>query len=104
MIDRYYDLQLYPGNRHATSLRFAVKRVYADPATLAAIKVPTLILWGDEDKLIPVASAHWFAKAIPGAKEVIYPRIGHIPMEEAADHSAKDADMFLSAIVPPPQK
>jgi pimeloyl-ACP methyl ester carboxylesterase len=104
MIDRYYDLLLYPGNREATGYRFAMPRLSADPKALAALKMPVLVMWGKEDTLIPVASAHWFAKAIPGAKLIIYPGIGHIPMEEAVDKSAADVDGFLSAIAPLPQK
>ncbi len=104
MIDRYYDLLLYPGNREATGIRFGMPRVPADAARLAALTMPVLVMWGQEDALIPVASAHWFAKAIPGAQLIIYPHIGHIPMEEAADKSAADVDNFLSAIAPLPQK
>ena len=62
---------------------------------MAALKIPTLILWGEEDNLIPVESAKWFAKAIPGAKLILYPRVGHIPMEEIPDQSAADVATFL---------
>lgn len=104
MIDRYWELLLYPGNRRATLLRFGTKRTPADPAALGTLAMPVLILWGAEDKLIPVASAHWFAKALPQAKLVIYPGIGHAPMEEAADRSAADVDAFLSGLAVLSQK
>ena len=102
-VDRYWDLNLYPGNRQATMDRFALVHNVepADKASLSAIKVPTLIMWGDEDTLIPVANAKWFADAIPGSKTVIYPRIGHIPMEETADQSAADAGSFMAALPKP---
>ncbi len=101
MVDRYWELLLYPGNRQATLDRFALVH-NVEPASktaLAAIKAPTLILWGDEDALIPVSAARWFAEAIPRAKSVIYKGVGHIPMEEVADQSARDVDAFLSAQV-----
>jgi pimeloyl-ACP methyl ester carboxylesterase len=98
MIDRYWELLRYPGNREATGYRFAAKRIPFDAATLSKVTIPTLVMWGEEDQLIPVSASHWFAKAIPGAKEVVYPGIGHIPMEEAADQSAKDVDSFIAAI------
>ncbi len=98
MIDTYWELALYPGSRQATGERFATPRVPIDEAAIHALKVPTLVMWGEEDTLIPVSASHWFAKAIPGAKEIVYPHIGHIPMEEAADQSAKDVDMFLSGL------
>jgi pimeloyl-ACP methyl ester carboxylesterase len=102
-IDRYWELNRYPGNRAATLQRFS----YAHnnhPATkeqLAAIKVPVLILWGDEDKLIPVSSAKWFAGALPGSKSIIYPKVGHIPMEEVPDQSAADVKAWIGSLPKP---
>ena len=98
MIDRDWELLRYPGNRHATGIRFGMARVPLDAAAFAGFKVPTLILWGEEDTLIPVTAGQWFAKAIPSARLIVYPKIGHIPMEEAADQSAADVDAFLSAL------
>lgn len=101
MIDRYWELLRYPGNRRATGIRFGMKRVPLEKSAFAKLNVPTLILWGEEDKLIPVAAGRWYQDAIPGSKLIVYPRIGHVPMEEVADQSAKDVDTFLS--VHPPQ-
>lgn len=101
MVDRYWELNRYPGNRAATGARFAQ---YANrdrnAAGLSQLRVPTLILWGAEDKLIPVSGADWFASRIPGAKKIVYPGIGHIPMEETPDRSAADLDAFLSSPFP----
>lgn len=98
MIERYYDLNLYDGNRRATGIRFALPNDDASVADrLGEIRVPTLILWGEKDGLIPVANAYEFEKRIQGAKTVVYPNVGHIPMEEVAEASAADVDAFLSA-------
>jgi pimeloyl-ACP methyl ester carboxylesterase len=97
MVDRYWELLLYPGNRQATLDRFALVH-NVEPASkeaLARITAPTLIMWGEEDGLIPVSSAKWFAGALPKAETVIYPGIGHVPMEELPDRSAADFDAFL---------
>jgi pimeloyl-ACP methyl ester carboxylesterase len=97
MVDRYWELNRYPGNREATRLRFAgYAERNRDVGRIAEIKVPTLILWGAEDKLIPVGGADWFAARIKGAQKIVYPGIGHAPMEEAAARSAADVDAFLS--------
>jgi pimeloyl-ACP methyl ester carboxylesterase len=98
MVDRYWDLNRYPGNREATMRRFALghNNHPATSAQLAAIKAPTLILWGQEDNLIPVASARWFQQAMPGSRLISYPRVGHVPMEEVADQSAADVAAFLT--------
>jgi pimeloyl-ACP methyl ester carboxylesterase len=100
LIDRYWELNRYPGNREATMKRFALQH-NNHPATkeaLSAIRVPVMILWGEEDNLIPVSSAKWFAEAIAGAKLVTYPKVGHIPMEEIPDESAADVKAWLDAL------
>lgn len=98
-VDRYWELLLYPGNRQGTLDRFAIAHNTepASEASMAGIKAPTLVMWGEEDGLIPLSSGQWFAKAIPGAQLVTYPKIGHIPMEELPDQSAADMGRFLKA-------
>ncbi|MEK6637190.1 MAG: alpha/beta hydrolase [Pseudomonadota bacterium] len=99
-VDRYWELLRYPGNRTATVKRFSYAHNH-HPATndmLAALKIPTLVLWGEEDNLIPVKSAKWFAEAIPGSILIIYPKVGHLPMEEVADQSASDVAGFLKSL------
>ncbi len=49
---------------------------------LKNIKVPTLIIWGREDALTPLADAERFAKGIPGSKLVVIDNTGHIPQVE----------------------
>lgn len=98
-VDRYWNLLRYPGNRQATLDRFALVH-NVEPATageMARIAVPTLVMWGQDDGLIPVSSARWFAGKIPGARLIVYPGVGHIPMEELPERSARDLDAFLSA-------
>lgn len=100
MVDRYWELNRYPGNREATMARFAqaANNAPASAERLAAIKAPVLILWGEEDNLIPVASGRWFHRALPGSRLIIYPKIGHIPMEEVADRSAADLKNWIEAL------
>ncbi len=106
VVDRYWELNRYPGNRAASIERFARAHNHkpASKQALAAIKAPVLIMWGEEDNLIPVSSARWFAEALPKAKLVIYPRVGHIPMEELPDQSAADARAFLESVAQPSSK
>ena len=100
LIDRYWELNRFPGNREATMKRFSTPggMQSGTKERLAAIKVPVMIMWGEEDKLIPVSSARWFAEAIPSAKLVIYPKVGHIPMEEVPDQSAADVKEWLDSL------
>ncbi len=87
-VDRYWEMLRYPGNRKATMERFATTQTPFDKAALATLQVPTLIIWGAEDRLIPVSSGHWLAEHIPGAKLQVMQGIGHLPMEEAAEGTA----------------
>jgi pimeloyl-ACP methyl ester carboxylesterase len=105
-VDRYWELNRFPGNREATLQRFAYAHNNhpATKAQLAAIKAPVMIMWGEEDGLIPVTSAKWFASALPSAKMVIYPKVGHLPMEEVADQSAADVKAWLAEIRAPQSK
>lgn len=100
MIDRYYDLLLYPGNRAATLARARAERTSATLETMAQINAPTLLIWGEEDLLVPVSAGEWFDEAIPDSALVRYPDIGHIPMEELPDQSASDLRAWLTTIYP----
>lgn len=95
-VDRYWELLRYPGNRKATAERFSTPRRTFTPQQLAAIKTPTLILWGAEDRLIGPDAAQWYARHIKGAELKIYPGTGHLPHEEAAERSADDAKLFVN--------
>jgi pimeloyl-ACP methyl ester carboxylesterase len=98
MIDRYHELLLYPGNRRATLDRARTPRAAATSAAMARIDAPTLILWGEEDTLIPVSAGRWFDRAIPNSTLVVFPKVGHIPMEEAPDASARALGAWLARL------
>lgn len=97
-VDRYWELLRAPGNRQATMARFSQPRTEMDTGRLKLLaNTPVLILWGEEDALIPVSAARWFKSALPQAELIIYENIGHLPQEETADRSAADAAAFLEA-------
>jgi pimeloyl-ACP methyl ester carboxylesterase len=59
---------------------------------LASIKVPTLVVWGRQDKLLPIASGERYAAGIAGAKLVSFEKCGHAPPIEKTEE-------FLAAVV-----
>ncbi|WP_315900232.1 alpha/beta hydrolase [Qipengyuania aquimaris] len=95
-IDRYWEMARYPGNRSATRKRFSVPRTVYDAETISGVRVPTLVMWGKEDTLVPYAAGQWYAEHLPDATLVAYDGIGHIPMEEAPERSATDLMVWLS--------
>ena len=49
---------------------------------LHGIACPTLVVWGANDRIVPVRDAAVFAAEIPGARKVVFAETGHVPMIE----------------------
>jgi pimeloyl-ACP methyl ester carboxylesterase len=97
-IDRYWEMLRYPGNRRATLKRFSQPYDPLGEAEIAAVATPTLILWGEEDRLIPVEAGQWLAKTLPNNRLVVYPGIGHLPQEEAVAATLGDLLPWLDRL------
>ena len=83
LLRRYHDLLRAPGVRRALLERLR-QTVLVDPAPLLAqITAPTLLLWGEDDRMIPVGNAQDYLRALPQATLVALPGVGHLPQEEA---------------------
>ena len=94
---RYRDLLLAPGVRGAILDRTA-QAVLVDPVPLLRrITVPVLLLWGREDRMIPVRNADAYLAALPDARLVTLPAVGHVLHEEAAKETATAVKEFLSS-------
>lgn len=81
-IARYWELLRFPGNRQATVDRASVDREPAAWSRIGSLRTPTLIIWGDQDQIVPLPFAEAFHKAIPGSTLSIMKKTGHLPMEE----------------------
>lgn len=76
----------------AASLR-RLEELYAPVAeTLATVRVPTLVGWGDRDPFFPVAVGRRTADLIPGAAFRLYDGAGHFLPEERSDELAADLE------------
>ena len=60
------------------------------PLDTGRISVPTLIVWGARDSLLPRGDQEAMATEIPGARLVVYPDVGHLPILEAPARVAAD--------------
>jgi len=105
-VRRFAELQRYPGNRKATLQRTRTQEPL-DPTPLKRLDVPTLIIWGTQDRWTPVADAFRLQTDIKGAKLALFSTSGHNPMEEDAKGTAQAVAGFLpseppAAITPPP--
>jgi pimeloyl-ACP methyl ester carboxylesterase len=63
---------------------------------LHRIKVPTLVLWGADDKLLPCAYATRWQERVPGARIDIIPDCGHLAHIEKADVVAEKILGFIA--------
>jgi len=78
----------------------AGQRVTAHDRLYLAAAVPTLIVWGDHDRIIPVAHAYRAAEAIPGARLEILEGAGHFLPWQDADRFLAVLEDFLKTTVP----
>ena len=105
LVDRYYELTLREGNRRAFTQRprtgsgsTANRGGGLDTLQIATIRAPTLILWGDLDRLIPPSNAARFARDIPGSRVVRFPTLGHVPHEEDPAQTLAPVRAFLATL------
>ena len=82
LVDRYFEITLRSGNRHALAERMRAFQLGEAQAQIAQLKLPTLIVWGGRDKLIAPEYAERFHRDIAGSTLVMFPALGHVPHEE----------------------
>lgn len=93
-VDDWWRPVTVPGTRRA-----ALAAVRTDTKTgaglLDRIRTPTLVLWGQEDALLPAAEGLALSQKIDGAQFVAIPRAGHLPQEETPSEFARAVSGFL---------
>ena len=87
LVDRYFELTLREGNRQAFVDRLNEKRDPKGHEKIPMINQRTLILWGDQDRLIPLSNAYRFQEDLPNDTLVVLMDVGHVPMEESPAES-----------------
>jgi pimeloyl-ACP methyl ester carboxylesterase len=90
---RGYDLNLQ-------IFRAMAEELDARPTTealLDGLAVPTLVTWGEEDRVLHPSGARTIAERVPDVTVRTHPEIGHIPMLEVPDAPARDFLDFLDA-------
>ena len=68
------------------------------PLDTGWISAPTLIVWGARDSLLPRADQEAMATEIPGARFVVYPDVGHLPVVEAPERVAADITSLCEVV------
>lgn len=97
LVERYWDLTRFPGNRIAMGDRAQVDREAKYWQRVSEIEVPVLILWGEHDVTTPLAFAHAFDTQIANTVLKIYPNAAHLPMEEIPADVAADIKIWMKS-------
>jgi pimeloyl-ACP methyl ester carboxylesterase len=102
MVDRAIAMNQREGNRRALVERFRQRRPgsqrMADNSLanrIPELKLPTLIVWGGRDRLIPPDDAERFHRDIAGSVLAVFDDLGHAPEEEAPARTVAAVKMFL---------
>ncbi len=80
------------------------KRIFKELSTdsieehVAGLKTPTLIVWGDNDRVINMATAGVLNKLMPDSQVIIMPGVGHLPMLEQPEKAADDYLKFRDGL------
>jgi pimeloyl-ACP methyl ester carboxylesterase len=97
-IDYYWARMQRAGGVDAT---YACMRMLAGLSDVtqdpAQVRAPTLLVWGDEDRLVPLAAGKRLGRAIAGARLEVIPACGHMPFIERPDETLRVVRPFLAA-------
>lgn len=104
LVDRYWEMLRFPGNRDAAVDRAAVDRQPEKWSEIGNIQIPTLLLWGEQDSVVPVSHGKAFDLSIPDSRLIIYPDAGHLPMEETPEQVARDIGIWVKAQIVEPEQ
>jgi pimeloyl-ACP methyl ester carboxylesterase len=97
LVNRYYDMLRAPGVRGAI-LERSNQTIYTDPVPrLKAIKAPTLLIWGEQDQMIPSTNAQSYANVLSNSTTVIVPKLGHLLQEEQPEKGLAAVIQFLDS-------
>ncbi|HEX2941625.1 MAG TPA: alpha/beta hydrolase, partial [Rhodopila sp.] len=66
------------------------------PHLLGGVRSPALVIWGDDDRIVPVSAGHAYAKALRHATLTTIPECGHFAEMEKADVVAQLTSEFLT--------
>jgi pimeloyl-ACP methyl ester carboxylesterase len=95
IMQRYRDMMLAPGVRQALLDRTAQVMLQPPEPMLRRIQAPTLLVWGEKDGMIPFGNAQDYLAVMPNCRLLVFPDLGHVPMEEAPARSLGPVAAFL---------
>lgn len=95
-VDRYWELLRLPGHRRAQIVWQRKPRARGAFDRLSTVDAPTLIVWGEDDRLLPATLLDAFTSRLSHAEVLRIDAVGHLPMEEAPDLVADRIARFVA--------
>lgn len=102
-VRRYAKFMDLPGAHHSfakTAEQIVPPDAAEFEAQLKTISVPTLAIWGEEDKIVPIKYAYRMRQDVPGIRFFAFPKTGHAPQEERSAETAARLLEFLAGLSP----
>jgi pimeloyl-ACP methyl ester carboxylesterase len=96
VVDRVFDLNLRVGNRRALFQFMDQQESGSHQQLIRRVSQPTLVLWGEKDRLVPTEFAYRFCQDIPKCTLVRFPKLGHKPQEDDPATTIEPVLRFLS--------
>lgn len=91
----FYENVMASGRKPAAPIAAAEIARYDVRDRLQEIACPTLVVWGDRDRIVPPSSADEFERLIPDARKVVFEDCGHVPMMEQPERFNRLLGDFL---------
>lgn len=98
-------IRVYRSGRARTALLSSVRGLVRDrPGAfwdrVRGNRAPTLVVWGEEDRLVPVRLGRRLAEEMPKCRLEVLPGVGHVPQFEVPEVTADLVREFLAEVIP----
>ena len=97
-LSRELTYELFAGGARRDGFQAALQALYDYDIRdrLPEIRCPTLVIWGERDRLVPARHAEEYRKLIPDARVEVFERTGHVAMLERPGRFNRVVDEFLA--------
>ena len=98
LVTRYFETINGEGHRASLGARLNYLMSYQPVGLVDGVRAPTLIVWGDKDRMRPVLYASMFRERIKDSALSVHRGVGHFPMEEAPEATVADVREFMRRV------
>jgi pimeloyl-ACP methyl ester carboxylesterase len=95
LVDTFWELLREPENRRALAYRAKEGRELEKADLAKSIKLPTLLIWGEQDSFVYPSASTSFSERIGHTQTLLLPSVGHLPMLESTEAVAVAIHRFI---------